>query len=310
MYRQYLLDPDFLARHHGHRAAAIALACGGLAVVLTPRFQEVALFVPAIFLLASVQFPVVVIGFLYSLAAAAYLDELHWSLAWLLPAAGIWTLFASSVLHNASHGNIRPRWLQTVLGEMMALAQLVGFADWVIVHIMHHSHSDDPEKDPHPPQGLGYWAFLRGMRDKILKVLLADYLDRWGRTNASMSRLKRMAMAGRANQLAKVTFWWLLLGPEYFSAFFAASIVMKMMHYAWFNYATHQLINGEVAILNLDRSLYRFVNSVSFGLYYHKNHHANPKLFDPRKMQSEPAKGKTDERPDGPLTQNETEKAA
>jgi hypothetical protein len=54
--------------------------------------------------------------------------------------------------------------------------------------------------------------------------------------------------------------------------------------FAHINYATHvQSRDGDFEIINLDSNFYyRFINVVSFGGYFHKNHHLKPYAFNPK----------------------------
>ena len=53
-----------------------------------------------------------------------------------------------------------------------------------------------------------------------------------------------------------------------------------------FNYYTHeQQPDGSVEVVNLDMNLYyRFCNTFLFGVFYHKNHHDKPNLFNPMRL--------------------------
>lgn len=287
MYRSFRSDPGYLTRYHVKSAVALVGLVGATAALMSYLGRLDAkstwLFAPALLLLSSTNIVTVTLGFAYCVGATAYLGWSWSALGWL-PLSALSVLLATSFLHNASHDNIKPKWLRRPVGEFCGLLQLVGFADWVVIHVIHHSHSDDPERDPHPPLHLGYWKFMMGMRQSILQVLVKEYFGLFGKSEATMGQLKKLALASKAEQILKVAFWFLLLGPSAFTFFFVSSIVLKMLHYAWFNYATHRPSGERNDTVNLNKHLYKLVNAVSFGLYYHRNHHLNPKLFDPRKF--------------------------
>jgi hypothetical protein len=76
----------------------------------------------------------------------------------------------------------------------------------------------------------------------------------------------------------------LILGPEIFAFFFVFSMIFKIVHYAWFNYATHSYSKEGTLIVNLNKGFYIFINFFAFGLYYRKNNHLWPDLFNPSKF--------------------------
>jgi fatty-acid desaturase len=166
----------------------------------------------------------------------------------------------------------------------MGVVQLSGFPEWKIIHVIHHSNPDHPELDPHPPLLMTYWQFAKGMRDSIARVFVTYYFKCFGKEEAAMKGIKRFGLASRLNMFMKVTMWYLLLGPQLFTFLFLSSVAFKMLHFAWFNYATHRPTNDKFEIKNLDHRLYTVINWISFGLYYHDNHHTNPSLFNPKKM--------------------------
>lgn len=81
----------------------------------------------------------------------------------------------------------------------------------------------------------------------------------------------------------RLLFWFLLLGPVLFLAFYLPSFVTVALVNAHFNYATHRpREDGTVEILNLNHNfLYHFLNFCGHGFYFHKNHHLKPWLFNP-----------------------------
>jgi hypothetical protein len=114
------------------------------------------------------------------------------------------------------------------------------------------------------------------MRQTISTVLANYYFGLWGKNEESLKNLKELGLESKVATFLKVVFWYLILGPQLFAFLFVFSAAFKMAHYAWFNYATHVYSEGSTTIVNLDFGFYKFVNFVSFGLYYHKNHHLRP----------------------------------
>lgn len=242
------------------------------------------LFIPAFGLLIIPNIYFIISGWLYALIVC--LAQTGFSMLYVLEIllAVVCTFTATAFLHNASHSTMKPSWLNRVVGEVMALFQLVGLPDWTIIHILHHQHPDDPKLDPHPPLDKSYWQFLLGMRKSIAKVLGTYYCQLWGNNQESVNNLKMLGNQIKLTSLLKILFWYLLFGPQTFTFFFAFSFVFKTLHYAWFNYATHLFTQNGVSIINLNQGFYKFINFVAFGLYYHKNHHLRPGLFNPSKL--------------------------
>jgi membrane protein required for beta-lactamase induction len=127
------------------------------------------------------------------------------------------------------------------------------------------------------------------MRQTISTVLANYYFGLWGKNEESLKNLKELGLESKVATFLKVVFWYLILGPQLFAFLFVFSAAFKMAHYAWFNYATHIYSDAGTTIVNLDFGFYKFVNFVSFGLYYHKNHHLRPDLFNPGKLAAKPA---------------------
>lgn len=174
-----------------------------------------------------------------------------------------------------------------MLGELVGLWQFAGFPFWAIVHILHHKHADDPTLDRHPPMEKSDWEYLTEMRYSVSTAFANYYFKLWGKTEESMRNLKEFGIELKTAEFLQVIFWYLLLGPQTFAFFFAFAVVFKMMHYAWFNYATHVNTVSGTSIINLGQGFYKIISFVSFGFYYYKNHHLQPSLFNPSKLPKE-----------------------
>jgi stearoyl-CoA desaturase (delta-9 desaturase) len=192
-------------------------------------------------------------------------------------------ILSAVLMHNAAHGQLRPLWMNRLVGELCALHQLYGFAGWQIPHLFHHRYPDEPGRDPHPPGTLPFWPFLFGMRRTLRQCVGDEYFrlwKDWPGAERAWTTLKVFATCGMGLRLA---FWALLLGPALFLTLFLPSYITNVLFFAHFNYFTHRpTAGGAVEILNLNHNLYyRIVNKVFFGVYFHKNHHEHPGLFNP-----------------------------
>lgn len=284
MIRRFKKDPEYLFKYHLLSFIFLIVVNMSLLYLLQPTWQVCALFLPILLVLSSPQILVAVFGYALCLSASVYLG--HADLALLaIPAALIITFPVSAFMHSTSHDSMRPKWLNRPVGELMGLFHLVGYPDWKILHVIHHAHADDPQWDPHPPGTLSYWNFAKGMRTAAAAAYVKYYFKHFSQSAESMQRLKRFSLMTKLDNFMRLTFWFLLLGPGLFSFFYATSLVAKMFHWAWFNWSTHRPTESGVDIQNHNHGLYKVVNFLAFGLYYHGNHHINPLLFDPRSME-------------------------
>ncbi|HSW03794.1 fatty acid desaturase family protein [Aquabacterium sp.] len=244
--------------------------------------------------------PLFLTRFRYIIAGAAvlilltlwhYRMEMSWGLAILCIAAIYLGHLSAVFIHNAAHLNFRPLWLNGVIGEACALQQLsAGLVVWRFFHAHHHAFPDDPERDPHPPKGYTFWQFIDVARLLIARRLEGLYLKNWGDTAETRKRWKQQNLLLLLSRFAKTLFVFSLLGPKYFALAFVPSYISNVLCLAAFNYFTHQeQPEGTVEARNLRGSPYfDFCNRFLFGVYYHKNHHRNPRAFNPMSVDADP----------------------
>ncbi|MES3037740.1 MAG: hypothetical protein V4736_07530, partial [Bdellovibrionota bacterium] len=113
------------------------------------------------------------------------------------------------------------------------------------------------------------------------------YIRYFGSSELTLKNLKSFSRASKFDNFMRLGFWLLLLKPEAFTFFFSTSLVFKMFHWAWFNWSTHRPVAEGVAIQNHNHGFYRVMNLLAFGLYFHKNHHLQASLFDPRDLKQQ-----------------------
>ena len=231
-------------------------------------------------------FRFIVIGFLLLAAAVfgIYWRDLSWYYLVLFPIALYLGHFSAVLLHNAVHNCFKPLWLNPVIGEICAMQQLsAGFPVFKLVHYQHHIHSDDLVKDPHPSVGYSFWGYIDAVRPMVMERLKAIYLENWGDTEQSQRIWTLNLVLLFVCRFLKTLFWFALLGPKLFALVFVPSYISYIYLFASFNYFTHHEKNdGSVEILNLDNNWYfKFCNRTLFGVFYHKNHHLKPRLFNP-----------------------------
>ncbi len=189
-------------------------------------------------------------------------------------------------MHNATHFNFKPRWLNGVMGELAALQQLsAGLVVFRYMHFLHHAHPDDPENDPHPPKGYSFWQFVDTARVLVGRQLEKNYLTIWGDTTKSRATWSKQGPLLFAARFCKTLFIFSLLGPRWFVVAFLPSYVSNVLLYAGFNYFTHaQQPDGSTEVKDLKGTLYfDLCNRFLFGIMYHKTHHLFPNRFNPMK---------------------------
>lgn len=193
-------------------------------------------------------------------------------------------------IHNASHNSFAPDspWINRLIGEIAGHHQLYGFLGWKTAHAIHHHYPDDQERDPHPPGKLGFWQYFIAMRKMLGATLTEYYLDTW----ENNSKYKRMwilnNLCGFLGLWVRLLFWYLLLGPKLFIVLYLPSYLSNMYFSTQLNYYAHVPVpekEGSFEIINLNHNfLYKFMNTIFFGLFFHKNHHLKPYLFNPAKL--------------------------
>lgn len=143
-----------------------------------------------------------------------------------------------TVHHEANHGNIsggdaRLRWLDTLLGRLVSIPLTLSFSGFAPLHLLHHAHTNDPERDPDylvagPAAALpAKWALLVfvvsvtralpiiGPRLTARLVPLPDTTTTAGRSTIEMRRFDQLALVALAAAFVlgvgvdALLLWWL-----------------------------------------------------------------------------------------------------
>ncbi len=203
----------------------------------------------------------------------------------LIPLGLILGLVSATAFHNASHGNIKPRYLNRLIGELTASLSLEDLRCFRVGHMLHHIHTDDPLLDPHPPQGLKFFEFIVSSRRKTISCIENLYYKHHGKTVSSMKNVKFQIFFFHIAAVLKLVFWFYLFGPASFLLFFIPSYLAYFFGFAHLNYISHQEDRGDGTIYNHNDNLFfKGMNIVTSGGYFHKNHHACPGLYNPSKL--------------------------
>lgn len=129
-----------------------------------------------------------------------------------LAASGVLPIWAAALLntifaylaftpaHEAAHGNIhgthaRLKWLNELIGWACAGVLLAPFSAFRVLHLTHHSHTNDSERDPDywvagPPSEVAfrcltilphyYWDFIRGPTSRTGAARKKRWASLWG----------------------------------------------------------------------------------------------------------------------------------
>jgi len=232
-----------------------------------------------------------------SFSAFLMLDRVSWSFHYtdiiVVFLAVIMGWLVSSFIHNTSHNNIGNKYLNRLIGEFCGLWVMYGFKNFVLIHILHHRYSDQ-ELDPVNPEGMTFFKFLTAPMRYMIQAG-SKYLEIQHGEHSHYSAIKfGHYFFFHISVVFRLFFLYSILGPKYFVIFYMFSIVSNITILAHINYVCHRdLPNGSVEIVNLNHNLYyKVANFVTCGGYYHKNHHLNQNLFDPRELNTERSKHK------------------
>jgi len=226
----------------------------------------------------------------------SFWSGISWVYLLFLPIAIYIGHLSAVFIHNAVHNNFKPLWLNPIVGWVCALQQVsAGAPVFKYIHSAHHVYPDDPEKDPHPPQGYTFWEYVDVSRSLIGNWLARQYLQKWGDSEKSRKMWEIQNKLLLCSRFAKTFFLFSLLGPKIFVLLYLPSYLSNVFLFAAFNYFSHpEKEDGTTEILNLDSNLYfKVCNKILFGIMYHKNHHLRPILFNPMEMKALNSSSKT-----------------
>jgi fatty acid desaturase len=194
-------------------------------------------------------------------------------------------LIVSSILHNTSHANVPTKLLNRIVGEYCGYYVLYGFTNFSLVHILHHQHSDD-ELDPVNPKGMNFFVFLTAPMRYMIKTTKVYLNSVHGEKENYAKIMKIQTAIFHLNLVLRAALWFVLLGKFLFVVFYLPTFLTIVCIFAHINYNCHQeRENGSIEIVNLNHNVYyKVANFFTMGGYYHKNHHLNMKLFNPKSL--------------------------
>jgi fatty acid desaturase len=203
----------------------------------------------------------------------------------IIPFAVMNGLIIASLLHNTAHNNVKGSLLNRVIGEYCGYWVLYGYSNFVLIHFLHHTYSDE-ELDPVNPKGMSFFVFLTAPMRYMIKAAKKFLLMIHGHHEDYLSIMTAQTALFHLNLGLRLSIWYLILGKGLFLTFFVPGFISIVAVFAHINYVCHkELPNGEIEIRNLNHNLYyKIANFFTMGGYYHRNHHINMRLFDPREM--------------------------
>jgi len=279
-YTRFRQDPYFILNYY---LANLALLIAGTALLAlafdrVQAFRWPLLWFIGLLLFVLPSFNLIFLSGIAYLALAAMMQPALFTptaLA-LVPAGMLAGTISAALMHNAAHGNFRPRWSNRPWGELCGLFQLTGLAGWTVSHVLHHASPDDPERDAHPPGTMSFRAYANAMGVQMKDNLTAKFFELHGRTPENAAIWRTVVALAPVTRYLRIAFILLLLGPSWFLWFYVPFKIVNALIYIDFNYRTHRPTgDGGVEVLNLDHTpWYKLLNAVSFGSYYHKNHHS------------------------------------
>lgn len=200
----------------------------------------------------------------------------------LLPFAIIAGIKIPVLMHNCMHANLKGHLANEICGELSGFFALMSLSILRINHTFHHAYADT-EDDPHDPAHKSFLKYLFVSQLTGAKIIENKYLQYHGRSLSSRMIFKLNIFLHYSSHFIRLWIWFLVLGPEVFTAFYIPAFTVYSLAFAHVNYITHTRDKqGNTIIVNKNENLYyKFVNFIGSGVYFHKNHHQHPKLINP-----------------------------
>lgn len=214
----------------------------------------------------------------FSLGLDVHFDSIPY---YLLPVALLIGIKVPTMMHNCFHKNFKK--FNFIIGELTSFFVLMGFGIMCVNHTFHHSFADT-DSDPHRPEGKSFFIFFLTAIFGGIKIIEKRHLEFHGKTLKNQITFKVNIFLHLAGVPLKALTWYYLLGQELFLYLYIPSFIFYLFSFAHVNYVTHETNQkGESIILNKNSNAwYQFVNLVGDGVYFHKNHHHNPSLYNPK----------------------------
>lgn len=194
----------------------------------------------------------------------------------------------AAFLHKAGHENVSKGPVNKIIGEFVGHFVGYGFHNFILVHTLHHLYSDH-KYDPVSPRGMSFMRYLLSPNKYMIKNTKEFLRDTHSETKNYETILTLQSFVFHTNMVLRLAAWFMIFGPGLFFFFYLPAVISNITILAHINYVCHRdLKDGSVEVFNMNHtSYYKLANFVTMGGYFHKNHHQNLSLFDPRKLNNE-----------------------
>src|SRR5690349_3413303 len=124
MLKEFRENPKFLTQYHLRVGSLLLIANIALCLIERPELNHVLWFLPAIFLMTSVDLRLNIASFFY--CSTVYLINFETTagfIALCLFGSACLSLSFSTFIHNASHDSFSSKGMNRLMGELMGLIQ-------------------------------------------------------------------------------------------------------------------------------------------------------------------------------------------
>ena len=190
----------------------------------------------------------------------------------------------SILIHNTSHEIFKSRLINRVLGEFASFFLTIGFINFLYIHIQHHIHSDKEDDPHHNMLGLGFIDYWASMGTNVTKTFKAYLPHKVCKTKPQYTYLVSSVVL---NKLLLIHIQLMLFGEEGLTLFSIPCIISSQVLFAYINYYTHPNTDHQRdGLIDLNETItHKTINTLFFGILFHKAHHKNPRVSNPMKYQ-------------------------
>lgn len=226
---------------------------------------------------------VLLTGLAVTVAASAKLNETDSFIIILLMFLGIFLGgWLTMIIHNTAHEQIKPRWINRTIGELAGFTVMMGFINFLYIHILHHIH-EDTEKDPHHNiEGVSFFNYI-SLSAKNIGLTYREFLT----TKVCKNKIQLITVIAcvMINKLLTMQILLFVFGEVLFVNMILPCMIANQLFFAYLNYYTHPMDDqNRKTIVNLNDSLgHKFANFFYAGILYHKTHHERPQAFNPQR---------------------------
>ncbi|MEQ9504477.1 MAG: fatty acid desaturase [Deltaproteobacteria bacterium] len=205
----------------------------------------------------------------------------------LLVGAALQTVFAYlafTPLHEAVHGNIHGRHtkyarLDGTIGWVSAALLAAPYPAFRVLHLTHHSHTNDPERDPdHWVAGNSYFAVAARCFTIVPRYLADFFAGRTSKTKAARDGRNASALFFVVLALVLGGVVALGYGVEVIALYVAPAIVASGMLAFAFDWLPHHPHDVQGRYVDTRIVLFPGLGLLTLGQSYHTVHHLYPRV--------------------------------